>query len=67
MATEAAAREAARRDATVQTTLHADTQIALEALLAAALDRYAGTINGAMLVIEAETGAVRARLALQAT
>ncbi|MEC7212144.1 MAG: PEP/pyruvate-binding domain-containing protein, partial [Pseudomonadota bacterium] len=44
-------------DATVQTTLHADTQIALEALLAAALDRYAGTINGAMLVIEAETGA----------
>ena len=49
-------------DATVQTTLHADTQIALEALLAAALDRYAGTINGAMLVIEAETGAVRARV-----
>ena len=49
-------------DATVQTTLHTDTQIALEALLAAALDRYAGTINGAMLVIEAETGAVRARV-----
>ncbi len=51
-----------RDDATVQTTLHADTQIALEALLTAALDRYAGTINGAMLVIDADTGAVRARV-----
>ena len=38
-------------DAVVQTTLHADKQIALEALLAAALERYAGTINGAMLVL----------------
>ena len=49
-------------DAVVQTTLHADKQIALEALLAAALEGYAGTINGAMLVIDAETGAVRARV-----
>ena len=46
----------------VHTTLHTDKQVALEALLAAALDRYTSTINAAVLVVEADTGAVRARV-----
>ena len=53
--------------AQIHTTLHGPTQRRLERLLDRHISTYDANINGAALVIDAQTGAVKARVGSSAT